>query len=95
MRTLIGCMSSCQSRDGVAVDEVVTKVAVLEERMENLEQRLNDHERRQNASMDKIETALKEINQKIDGRPSWAVTFLLTGLSSLVVGLIVAALKGG
>jgi len=77
------------------VDGVVTKVAVLEERIENLEQRFNDHERRQNASMDKIEAALKEINQKIDGRPSWAVAFLLTGLSSLVVGLIVAALKGG
>ena len=45
--------------------------------------------------MDKIEAALKEINQKIDGRPSWSVAFLLTGLSSLVVGLIVAALKGG
>lgn len=77
------------------MDGVVTKVAVLEERIENLEQRFNDHERRQNASMDKIEMALKEINQKIDGRPSWAVAFLLTGLSSLVVGLIVAALKGG
>jgi len=89
-------MSNCQGkRDGVVVDGVVTKVAVLEERIDNLEQRLNDHERRQNASMDKIETALKEINQKIDGRPSWAVAFLLTGLSSLVVGLIVAALKGG
>lgn len=77
------------------MDGVVTKVAVLEERIENLEQRFNDHERRQNASMDKIEAALKEINQKIDGRPSWSVAFLLTGLSSLVVGLIVAALKGG
>lgn len=77
------------------MDGVVTKVAVLEERIENLEQRLSDYERRQSSSMDKIETALKEINQKIDGRPSWAVTFLLTGLSSLVVGVIVASLKGG
>lgn len=77
------------------MEGVSTKLAVLEERLSNLEHRFDDHERRQNGSMNKIERTLEQMNAKIDGRPSWPVAFLLTGLSSLVVGLIVAAAKGG
>ena len=72
------------------MEGVATEVAVLKERLANLEERFDDHERRQNGSMEKLERMLAEMNAKIDGRPSWAVTFLLTLLSSLVVGLIVA-----
>lgn len=75
--------------------ELGTELAVLKERVDNLEQRLDDHERRQNGSMEKIEKALESLHAKIDGRPSWAVVFMLTGLSSLVVGLLVANFKGG
>ena len=36
---------------------------------------------------------LKEIKQKVNGRPSWAVAVLITTLASLVVGMAVAMIR--
>lgn len=41
--------------------------------------------------MEKIEERLQDINEKLDGRPSWAVAILITILSSALVGLLVSA----
>ncbi|HET7559240.1 MAG TPA: hypothetical protein VFK80_04710 [Limnochordia bacterium] len=60
---------------------------VLSVRLEALEKRFTDHERRQNGSMESIHDELKEMNRKIDGRPSWAVTLFLTG-SVAIIGVL-------
>lgn len=64
-------------------------VRVLSERLNNLAKRFEDHERRQNGTMEKIEKRLEEIDEKLDGRPSWLVAIIITVLSSALVGFIV------
>jgi len=64
-------------------------VRVLSERLNNLTKRFEDHERRQNSTMEKIEKQLEEIDEKLDGRPSWPVAIIITVLSSALVGFIV------
>jgi len=64
-------------------------VRVLNERLNNLAQRFEDHERRQNNTMEKIEKRLEVIDEKLDGRPSWPVAIIITVLSSALVGFIV------
>lgn len=39
--------------------------------------------------MEKIEKRLEGIEEKLDGRPSWLVTIIITVLSSALVGFIV------
>jgi len=43
--------------------------------------------------MSETKTAIKEIRDKLLGRPSWAVFFLLTGMSSIVLILIAQLLR--
>ena len=62
---------------------------VLSERLNNLAKRFEDHERRQNNTMEKIEKQLEVIDEKLDGRPSWPVAIIITVLSSALVGFIV------
>ena len=64
-------------------------VRVLSERLNSLAQRFEDHERRQNSTMEKIEKQLEAIDEKLDGRPSWPVAIIITVLSSALVGFIV------
>ena len=64
-------------------------VLVLSERLNNLAKRFEDHERRQNNTMEKIEKRLEGIEEKLDGRPSWPVAVIITVLSSALVGFIV------
>ena len=42
--------------------------------------------------LEAIEGQLKAMWKKIDGRPSWAVLVIITGQTSLIVGLIVGIL---
>lgn len=64
-------------------------VRVLNERLNSLATRFEDHERRQNSTMEKIEKRLEGIEEKLDGRPSWPVAIIITVLSSALVGFIV------
>lgn len=68
---------------------LIDDVRVLSERLNNLEKRFEDHERRQNNTMEKIEKQLEVIDEKLDGRPSWPVAIIITVLSSALVGFIV------
>lgn len=38
--------------------------------------------------LDKIESSLEKVWEKMDGRPSWSVLMIISFLSSLVVGLL-------
>lgn len=68
---------------------LIDDVRVLSERLNNLAKRFEDHERRQNNNMEKIEKRLEVIDEKLDGRPSWPVAIIITVLSSALVGFIV------
>ena len=68
---------------------MIDDVRVLSERLNSLEKRFEDHERRQNNTMEKIEKRLEVIDEKLDGRPSWPVAIIITVLSSALVGFIV------
>jgi len=59
----------------------------------NLEAWLESHEEKQNSSLEKIEKRLKEIDDKLNGRPTWPVAIIITVLSSACVGLLVHAIK--
>lgn len=52
-------------------------------------QRINSLEKR----AEKFETAITEIRDRLLGRPSWAVLIIITAMSSLIVGLILALLN--
>jgi len=71
------------------VVNLIDDVRVLSERLNSLEKRFEDHERRQNNTMEKIEKRLEVIDEKLDGRPSWPVAIIITVLSSALVGFIV------
>ena len=41
-----------------------------------------------------ITLAINDIRDKLLGRPSWVVLFLLSGMSSAIVGLIIMLIRG-
>jgi len=43
--------------------------------------------------MGNVETAITDIRDRLLGRPTWIVTFALTALTSICVGLMIALLK--
>lgn len=69
--------------------ELAERVAGVEVQVNNLEGWLESHEKKQNSTLEKIEKRLERIEQKLNGRPTWAVSVLVTFLSSVCVGLIV------
>jgi len=69
------------------VEELAVTVARHDERITDLETWRGDHERKQNGSLEKIWTELDALRREFAGRPTWAVTMILTSLSSLVVAL--------
>ncbi len=71
------------------LSELVERIAGAEVRVNNLEEWFESHEKRQNSSLEKIEKRLERIEQKLNGRPTWAVSALVTFLTSLCVGLVV------
>jgi len=62
---------------------------VTRQMMEDLTERFDRHEEKQNSTLEKIEKRLERIEQKLNGRPTWAVLTLVTFLSSLCVGLLI------
>ncbi len=75
--------------------ELVERVAYVERQTENIEGWLSAHEKKQNSSLEKIEKRLERIEQKLNGRPTWAVSVLITFLSSVCIGLIVYVVGRG
>jgi len=69
------------------------RIATGEAKIANLEGWLDNHEKRQNASLEKINERLEMIEKNINSRPTWAVSIFIAFLSSLCVGLIVNGLK--
>ena len=68
--------------------ELAERITGVEVRVNNLEAWLESHEEKQNGAFKEIQQQLKEINDKLNGRPSWPVSIVITVLSSLCVGLL-------
>ena len=45
-------------------------------------------------AMLKVETAIIEMRDKLLGRPTWFIAFLLTAMMSVIVSLLIVALQG-
>lgn len=65
--------------------EPCTQLQLTTQRVNGLEERA-DKQEKTNAD---IYTIIQDIRDRLLGRPSWAITFILAGLSSLCVGLLV------
>lgn len=77
------------------MEDLAVVVARHGERIDDLEDRFNRHEAKQNGSLDKIWTKLDGIEQTLQGRPTWGTALLITTLASAVVGLVMFIVKGG
>ncbi len=69
------------------MDDLAIEVAKHGERLDDLEDWRDKHEKKQNGSLEKIWAELDALRRDFAGRPTWAVTMILTSLSSLVVAL--------
>ncbi|GIM47715.1 hypothetical protein DNHGIG_32640 [Collibacillus ludicampi] len=56
----------------------------LEEKINNLEEQVDEKTQ-----------DIKELRRKINSRPSWVISILITSLSTITVGLIVYIITGG
>ena len=65
----------------------VEQIAVLHEKVDNLEERFEKHEKKQNGSLEKLDHRLERIEEKLNSRPSWTTASIITILTSLTVGL--------
>lgn len=63
------------------------------ERVDDLEERLDRHEEKQNSSLDKVWKELAALRKEFSGRPTWGTALVITTLASVVVGLIMALLR--
>ena len=73
-----------------------TAVAVLVEQVTSLKSRLEALEKDVQAKFDRIEEKLDEaLNAVRSGRPTWAVTMLMTGLMTICTGLTMFIIMQG
>lgn len=70
-------------------EDLRTRVAVLETKNEAQEARLNSLEIDVGKKFDRLEAKLDEVLEAARGRPTWAVTITISGLMTVVTGLIV------
>ena len=89
-------MEAAQAAAVVIAKENVTSataVAVLENKINTLQSQQISFESEVNRRMDKLDSTIEKIFAKLDeiakGRPSWAVTVIITLLSTLCGSLIV------
>lgn len=75
-------------------DAINAYAAVTRAQVEALNKDLADYKARNNVALEKIERRLQNIEDKLDGRPTWAVSIIITLLTSTVVGMLVASYKG-
>ncbi len=66
-----------------------TRIAVLETKEEASEARLNSLEIDVGKKIDRLEAKLDQVLQASQGRPTWTVALTITGLMTVVTGLIV------
>ena len=71
------------------VADLKTRVAVLETKDEAQEARLNSLEIDVGKKFDRLEAKLDQVLQAARGRPTWVVALTISGLMTLVTGLMV------
>ena len=71
------------------IAELKTRVAVLETKDEAQEARLNSLEIDVGKKFDRLEAKLDQVLQAARGRPTWTVALIISGLMTIVTGLIV------
>ena len=69
------------------MEDLAVEVARQGEKIANIEDRFDSHEKKQNGSLDKIWAELKTLREEYAGRPTWGVSLLITTLVGLVVAL--------
>lgn len=69
--------------------DLKTRIAVLETKGEAAEARLNSLEMDVGKKFDRLEAKLDEVLQAARGRPTWAVALTISGLMTVVTGLVV------
>ncbi|AFM40349.1 hypothetical protein Desaci_1323 [Desulfosporosinus acidiphilus SJ4] len=70
-------------------DDLNTRVAVLETKNLAQEARLNSLEIDVGKKFDRLEAKLDQVLQASRGRPTWIVALAISGLMTIVTGLIV------
>ena len=71
------------------VADLKTRVAVLETKNEAAEVRLNSLEIDVGKKFDRLEAKLDQVLQAARGRPTWVVALAISGLMTIVTGLVV------
>lgn len=71
------------------VADLKTRVAVLETKDEAQEVRLNTLEIDVGKKFDRLEAKLDQLLQAAQGRPTWTISLTISGLMTLVTGLII------
>ena len=71
------------------IADLKTRVAVLETKDEAQEARLNSLEIDVGKKFDRLEAKLDQVLQAARGRPAWAIALIISGLMTMVTGLIV------
>jgi len=71
------------------VADLKTRIAVLETKDDAQECRLNSLEVDVGKKFDRLEAKLDEVLRAAQGRPTWIVALAISGLMTIVTGLIV------
>jgi len=71
------------------VADLKTRIAVLETKDDAQECRLNSLEVDVGKKFDRLEAKLDEVLRAAQGRPTWVVALAISGLMTIVTGLIV------
>ena len=71
------------------IADLKTRVAVLETKNEAAEVRLNTLEIDVGKKFDRLEAKLDQLLRAAQGKPSWTVALTISGLMTIVTGLIV------
>jgi len=71
------------------IADLKTRVAVLETKNEAAEIRLNSLEIDVGKKFDRLEAKLDQLLRAAQGRPTWTIALTISGLMTIVTGLIV------
>ena len=76
------------------MEDTKRELAVLTNRVDTLAKQVSDDKARLNHNLERValrldtqNTLLQEACHRSDSRPSWGITFLITTLTGLVIGL--------
>jgi len=71
------------------IAELKTRLAVLETKDEAQEARLNSLEIDMGKKFDRLEAKLDQVLESARGRPTWGIALTISGLMTVVTGLVV------